>query len=83
MARHVWIGRVYRDLRENRWIGRVDWTCGSDLLAQEDVHHSSNKLQPKQVLSAEAQASYTFVHIRQNLRARSVARRTRSLQFVE
>ena len=49
MARHGWKGRAYRDLREN-----------SDLLAQEDVHLSSNKRQPKQVLSAEAQAWYTF-----------------------
>ena len=72
MARHVWKGRAYHDLREN-----------SDLLTQEDVHHSSNKRQPKQVLSAEAQALYTSAHIRQNLRARAVARRTRSLQFVE
>ena len=42
MARHLWKGRAYRDLREN-----------SDLLAQEDVRHSSNKRQPKQVPSAE------------------------------
>ena len=72
MARHGWKGRAYRDLREN-----------SDLLAQEDVHHASNKRQPEQVLSAEAQAWHTFAHIRENLRARAVARRTRSLQFVE
>ena len=32
MARHVWKGRAYRDLHEN-----------SDVLAQEDVHHSSNE----------------------------------------